>query len=198
MTTDTVLTAEAPAATADNVDSAVVADKPADAAPADAAPVVADYEFTLPDEFDATQLNADEIKAFAKDLGLDPVADKERVQKIVDRVVKQRADFEATSASTVAEVHASWAEQAKADKEIGGDKFDATLAAARSLIDNPKFVTPEFKTFLNETGLGNHPEAIRVFARLAPHFANDTPVPGGGGAPSGDPLKGLYSASDHI
>ena len=179
------------------VDPAAAVVDPAAAVVDPAAPVVTDYEYALPDGFDAAQLNADEIKAFAKDLGLDPVADKERVQKVVDRVIKQRTDFEATSAATVAEVHASWAEQAKADKEIGGDKFEATLAAARSVIDNPSIVTPEFKTFLNETGLGNHPEAIRVFARRAPHFANDTPVLGGGGAPLADPVKGMYSASDH-
>lgn len=180
-----------PAAAA--VDPAAAVADPA-AAVVDPAAAVLDYaDFTLPADFDAAQINLDDIKGFAKDLGLD----QDKAQKLVDRVIKQRTDFETATGNTVAEVHAKWATQAQEDPEIGGDKFEATLAAARTVIDNPKIVTPEFKTFLDETGLGNHPEAIRVFARLAPHFANDTPVPGGGGAPSADAVKGMYSASDH-
>ena len=153
----------------------------------------ADFEFAFPDGFDAEQVKLDDVKAFAKDLGLDPVADKDKAQKILDKVIALRG--EANTAQE--EVIAGWADQAKADKEIGGDKFDATLASARTVIENAAFVTPEFKAFLDETGLGNHPEMIRTFARLAPHFTNDTPVPGGGAPLGGDPLQKIYDKSNH-
>lgn len=136
-------------------------------------------EFAVPEGFDATQLNAAEIKAFAKELGLDAAA----AQKVADRVIKQRTDFDAAQVQTQADVVAGWAQEARDDKEIGGDKFDATVAAARSVIENANLVAPAFKDFLEQTGLGNHPEMIRVFSRLAPHFKNDTPVNGNGGAP---------------
>jgi len=165
---------------------------PAGGTPPTDAVAPADYEFAFPEGVDAATVKIDDIKAFAKDLGLDPVADKDKAQKILDRVLQQRTDLDSAMAQTKADVIAGWAEEAKADKEIGGDKFDAALAAARGVINNPTFVTPDFKTFLEESGLGNHPEMIRVFARLAPHFANDTPVSGNGGSPKGDPLAGLY------
>lgn len=158
--------------------------------PADAPP--ADYEFALPEGLDPSNVKLDDIKAFAKDLGLDPVADKDKAQKILDRVLQQRTEFETAQQTAKDEVTAAWAEAAKADPEIGGDKFEPTLAAARSVIANDKIVSPAFKEFLDTTGLGNHPEMIRVFARLQPLFANDSPVPGGGGSPKGDPIAGMY------
>lgn len=175
--------------------AAVVADPAApvaDPAAAEAAAVVADYEFAMPDDFDASQLKVDDIKAFAKDLGLDPVADKDKAQKILDRVIQQRKDFDTNEAKTKADVLAKWAEDAQNDKEIGGDKFDATLGAARAFLSNTELVAPAFKDFLETTGLGNHPEMIRMVARIAPHFASDTPVTGGGGNPKSDPLAGMY------
>ena len=196
--TDTTADVVTPAADAVVADPAAIVAEPAlgaDGTPpaADTPPPAAtDYEFAMPEGFDATQLKLDDIKAFAKDLGLDPVADKDRAQKILDRVIAQRTEFDANMAQTRADVIAGWADQAKADKEIGGDKFEATLLSARSLIENTNFVTPEFKAFLDETGLGNHPEMIRWAARLAPHFAGDTPVIGNGGSPKGDPLSGMY------
>lgn len=180
----------APAVEAPAAPAAEVAAKPA----AEAAQAEITYtDFTLPEGFDAKNINTADVTSFAKELGLN----QDQAQKLVDRVIKQRSDFEATQATTQADVVAGWAVEAKADPEIGGDKFDASLAAAVSVINNPKLVNPEFKAFLDASGLGNHPEMIRTFARIAPVFANDTPVPGGGGAPAGDPVKGLYSNSNH-
>lgn len=57
-----------------------------------------------------------------------------------------------------------WGEAVKADPEIGGDKFAASAANAIRVIG--LHGTPELRKFLNETGAGNHPEMVRVFARL--------------------------------
>jgi hypothetical protein len=157
-------------------------------------PTVEYTDFALPDGFDPAQIKIDEVKTLARELGLDQA----NAQKLVDRVIKQRTDFDGAQAQTQADVVARWADEARADTEIGGDKFDASLAAAVSVISNPKIVNPEFKAFLDASGLGNHPEMIRTFARIAPAFANDTPVTGGaGGVNAADPFKGLYSNSNH-
>lgn len=176
------------AAVADNTAPAAAEDKPAPAA-------AVDYtDFKLPEGFDAAQIQLDEVKGLAKELGLDQA----NAQKLVDRVIKQRTDFEGAQSKTQADVVAGWATEARQDPEIGGDKFDVSLASARSVIENPKLVNPEFKAFLDASGLGNHPEMIRTFARIAPVFANDTPVTGGaGGVTAADPFKGLYSNSNH-
>lgn len=57
-----------------------------------------------------------------------------------------------------------WSDLVKADAEIGGDKLPDMAAAAVRVIG--LYGTPELRNFLNQTGYGNHPELVRVFARI--------------------------------
>ena len=65
-----------------------------------------------------------------------------------------------------------WAESAKTDGEIGGDNFNGNIELAKRVVQ--KFATPAFMDSLNETGLGNHPEVIRVFSRIGKHLKDDS------------------------
>ena len=56
-----------------------------------------------------------------------------------------------------------WENQLKADKEIGGDKFKESVATALKTLDT--WGSPELQQQLNETGLGNHPDMIRLLVR---------------------------------
>ena len=71
-----------------------------------------------------------------------------------------------------------WAEQVKADKELGGADFDKKLAVAVSAYKN--FSTPELQKMLEATRLGNHPEVIRMFYRIGTAMSQDTGVAGSG------------------
>jgi hypothetical protein len=53
-----------------------------------------------------------------------------------------------------------WAERSRADPEIGGDE---ALQVARSMVS--EFGEPSLKRTLDQTGLGNHPEVIRLLTR---------------------------------
>lgn len=66
---------------------------------------------------------------------------------------------------------AEWVDQAKADKEFGGSKFDENLAVANSALD--AVGTPELKTLLRTTGFGNHPEVIRAFVKVGKALGED-------------------------
>lgn len=66
-----------------------------------------------------------------------------------------------------------WDREAKADKDLGGDNFDANVAVAMTAIDT--FGGPGLKAILNESGLGSHPEMIR-FAVNAGKVLADSPV----------------------
>lgn len=146
-------------------------------------------DFAFPEGFDATQLNVDEIKAFAKELDLP----QDKAQKVAERVIKQRGDFETAQATARETQIAAWADEAKADKEIGGDNFDANLALARSVIENPAIVDAGLKTFLDESGLGNHPEMIRTFHRIAKLVGDDgRPVPGGNRPAAAGGVASMY------
>lgn len=68
----------------------------------------------------------------------------------------------------------AWLDEAKADAEIGGNKWDASLHSAAKALD--ALGHPEgspFRTALNETGFGNHPEFIRIFAGLGARIGED-------------------------
>lgn len=89
----------------------------------------------------------------------------------------------------------AWLDAAKADEQIGGNKWDASLGSAAKALDalgHPE--GSEFRTALNETGFGNHPEMIRIFARLGQMVGEDGDfVRADAGVPVNEPAwKRLY------
>ncbi len=75
----------------------------------------------------------------------------------------------------VAEQRAAWLAEAKADPEIGGNKWDDSLVAASKALDTLGFTkgTP-FRAMLDESGLGNHPEMIRAWAKVGRAVSEDS------------------------
>lgn len=118
-------------------------------------------------EFDGEFLKA--YEDVARELNMS----NEAAQKILDKVApviqqRQMARIEA--------VRNEWAEAAKVDKEFGGDKLNENLAIAKQGVE--KFATPELKEMLNQTGLGNNPEVVRLFYRVGKAISEDTFVGG--------------------
>ncbi|HEJ7836575.1 TPA: peptidase [Serratia marcescens] len=130
------------------------------------------YEFSAPEgqELDANALAV--FEPIAKELGLS----QEQAQKLVDIYPQiQQQQAEAWSKQV-----ADWGEQVKADKEIGGDKFNASVGAAQRALD--QFGNPELREYLNASGLGNHPALVRFCAKVGKAMAEDTfVVPNQGG-----------------
>jgi hypothetical protein len=68
----------------------------------------------------------------------------------------------------------AWLDAAKADESIGGNKWDASIDSAGRGLDALGYPEgSDFRTALNETGFGNHPEMIRVFARIGEMVGED-------------------------
>ena len=124
-------------------------------------------EFNVPE---GVALNADgvnEIKSFAKEHNLT----QESAQKIADLGVSMMQRW----ADQQVEQHKAtvnrWSEDAKADKEIGGDALDASLALSKKVIDT--YGSAEFSEFLNQSGLGSHPEMIRLLTKIGKSISED-------------------------
>jgi len=131
-----------------------------------------------------------EFGTLAKELNLS----QEGAQKVYDlgaKISKQASD---KVRSDVAAAVTQWAADAKADNEIGGEKFDENLGVAKTGLE--KHGTPELKKLLKESGLGNHPEFIRHFVRLGKAHVNDKTVLGADGKPSPS-AQGFYENSKH-
>lgn len=68
----------------------------------------------------------------------------------------------------------AWADEAAADPEIGGAKFDESKALAAKAFDRLGFASDgKFRTFLKESGLGNHPEMIRAMVKMGRAIGED-------------------------
>lgn len=128
------------------------------------------YEFTASE---GQELDKEAIAAFepiARELGLS----NEQAQKIVDvygstimpQIAKQQ---EAAWQKQVTE----WAETVNADKELGSVE---SIGNAQKAMD--QFGTPELKQYLNDSGLGNHPELFRIFSRIGKAMSEDGFVSG--------------------
>lgn len=88
----------------------------------------------------------------------------------------------------------AWLDAAKADEQIGGAKWDASLDSAGRALDALGHAEgSEFRTALNETGFGNHPEMIRIFARIGEMVGEDGDfVRADAGAKVVDTLTDMY------
>lgn len=99
-------------------------------------------------------------------------------------------------------IHTEWTEQSKSDKEFGGEKLKENLATAKKALDAFDPIPEGAKTttlrkLLDTTGLGNHPEVLRLLFRAGKAVSEDGFV---GGRPPAtekpkDPASVLYDKS---
>lgn len=68
----------------------------------------------------------------------------------------------------------AWLDTAMADREIGGANWKQTLAKGAFALDNLGFPKGSpFRVLLDESGLGNHPEMIRAWAKVGRAIGED-------------------------
>jgi hypothetical protein len=68
----------------------------------------------------------------------------------------------------------AWLDTAKADPEIGGAKWDETIATGAKALDGLGFPKGSpFRVLLEESGLGNHPEMIRAWSKVGRAIGED-------------------------
>lgn len=177
-TTDTGTTTTPPAAQAAGTTEQPAADaaKPAEAKPATEAPQGAPEtyaEFTMPEGVTFDKDLGNELVSFAKEHNLT----QEQAQKVADLGAKQAQTLTQRFAEAQKAQVAKWETDSKADKEFGGDQLNENLGVANKFLGT--FATPEFKQLLVESGLGNHPEMIRMMVRVGKAISQDKFVAGG-------------------
>lgn len=154
--------ADAPAAPADA--------KAAETKPADTKP--AKYELKTPEGSTLDAAHIEAVSAFAGELGLS----NEAAQKIVERDARLLADSQLAAIATYDTQVKAWADQVRADPEIGGAKLDATIKTAQKALT--KFGSPELVQMLNTHGYGNHPEVVKFCLRIGASMSEDS-IPAG-------------------
>ncbi len=137
-------------------------------------------DFTVPEGLEIDQVAMDSFKDIAKNSNLD----QETAQKFVDLYNEQIQKMNQTHIETVGQ----WAKDSENDKEFGGRHFQENLATANKGLKN--FFGDGFIQLLTQTGLGNHPEAIRGFHKIGLQLKDGSVVKGA--APKTDPLAAMY------
>lgn len=116
-----------------------------------------DYEFTTPEGFEVDEDIKGEFATAAKEIGLS--------QKGAERLVGIQTKLQEKQAERTAALIKGWGEDVKKDKELGGNDFEAKMAGARQFLAD--FGNEQVGVLLDSTGLGNHPEVIRLFYRAS-------------------------------
>ncbi|MFV0602033.1 MAG: protease [Brachymonas sp.] len=143
--------------------------------------------FTAPEgqAFDDTVITA--FTEVARKLNLP----QDKAQLVLDEMAPVLA---ARQAEQFQGARTEWAEASKTDKEFGGDKLKESLASALKARDT--FATPELRTLLEQSGLGNHPEVVRLFYRVGKAISEDRMVTGSANPGKSGDARGLYKESN--
>lgn len=147
-------------------------------------------DFDLPEGVELDSGLIEQASPIFKEMGLSQAQAQQLVSLYADQ---QRASFE-SQVESFNQTTQQWLDEAKADKDLGGEKFDENVAAAKTAL--AKFGTPELAQLLNDTGVGNHPEIIRVFSKVGALLNEDVPGSGGGNvSEKADRASILYGTS---
>lgn len=137
----------------------------------------APLELKLPEGVQAGEA-FEKFKGLAKEYGLKG----EQAQKVVDLFVETQRQAQQEQDTKYEQLKASWRDELKTDKDIGGVKLDASVQAARKVI--LKFGDAALREGLERTGYGDWPPLVRLMAKLGKAMGEDSVAGANGGAPS--------------
>lgn len=104
---------------------------------------------------------------------------QENAQKVFGSVVPAAREY---LRQDLVQKAKQWSEASSQDQEFGGEHFKANLGVAASAYN--QYASAELKKIIADSGLGNHPEFIRLFYRVGKAMQQDKGVTGGTSAPA--------------
>lgn len=152
-------------------------------------------EITLPEGMEAHKGQAEAYQThmggWLKDNPKATAADalKEAARWQAETVQKAQTDAQAAWDQQIE----GWANEAKADEEIGGDAFDENVAVAKKALET--YGSPELKDILDQSGLGSHKAVIAAFYKVGKELAQAGVEPSSGMVANYDPLAARYPSS---
>lgn len=144
-------------------------------------------DFTLPEGMEIDETALAEAAPLFKEAGLDQA----NAQKFIDLYAKMVQAGSEKQVNDFNQLMNDWQTASKNDKDFGGDKFEQSVAVAKSAIN--KYGTPELSQLLEDHGVGNHPEVIRFMVKVGQTLQED--VPGAQGTATGkepDRVEQMY------
>lgn len=138
-----------------------------------------DYTIEAPEGRELDKEALDAVAPLFKEMNLSQKGVQQVVNAYAEKVlpiIEQR--MQDASAVQIAQYRKEWLDEAKADPEIGGPKWDESLAIAGKVFDKVGIAEADpFRVLLEESGLGNNKDAIRFMVRLGKLIGEDSFVP---------------------
>lgn len=148
-----------------------------------------EYEIKLPEDTRLSDADKERIAQFAKEQGLS----KDAAQKLVEDESRARDEYFSDLQNQHKEMIDEWATAVKNDKELGGEKFNESVEMAKRVVT--RFGTQQFMDDLDNSGYGNHPEVVRVFARIGRSMGDDIMVKPGSHSAGDRTMEDLFYGS---
>jgi hypothetical protein len=117
-------------------------------------------DFVIPEGF---EFNEDALNRF-KEVSKESNVPQETAQKYIDlytEIEQQKVEAQERETQEIVE---GWKNEIKSDPEFGGTKFDETIIRAKRTLH--QFGNDNLKEVLIASGLGNHPEIIKLLAKV--------------------------------
>jgi hypothetical protein len=143
-------------------------------------------DFNLPEGMEVDKEALEKFAPLAKELNLT----QEQAQAFVDLYSGKQTALADANAKAWTDLRGDWVKTAKADKEFGGQNFDANVGVAKNALK--AFGTPELNEALSLTGVGDHPEFIRFVYRIGKAIGEDKLTFGGAKSTPKAPEDILY------
>lgn len=139
------------------------------------------YELKLPEGSVLDAARVEKVIAFAKANGLS----QDEAQRVLERENDAVAQFAKEQNDNFERVKGQWLDEAKSDTEFGGEKLKESVMLSNNVIK--KFGSDKLRESLNATGLGNHPELVRMLVRIGKEMGPDKLVVPGSVEPADSP-----------
>lgn len=132
------------------------------------------YKLTMPEGIEVDQDLLDQMSPIWKEKGMT----HKDAQDLTDKYVEQRMKEADAAQTSWKDTTDGWAEETKTDKEIGGEQFKGNLQIAKNTLE--KFGNPKLMDALTNSGMGSHPEIIRMLVKVGNSMSDDDiPTPNG-------------------
>jgi hypothetical protein len=147
----------------------------ADNDPDDRVPDDGRYSLTMPEGIEVDQELVEALGPDFHEMGLT----NRQAQQLADRFIEIQGRRGKAAGEAWAGRVQGWADEARKDRDIGGAKWGGTVGSAQRALS--RLGTPALREYLNTSGGGNHPEMIRIFAKVGSMIQEDNPPNGGAG-----------------
>lgn len=141
--------------------------KAGEAAPAAAPAVPEKYDLKLPEGSKLDPARVEGIAAFAKERGLS----QDAAQALLQREAEAVEGYAQAQVAEVEKAKAGWLEAVKTDPEVGGDNLPQNAELAKRVL--ARYGSESLNKTLETTGLGNHPELVRLLVRISKSMTED-------------------------